>query len=86
NTLFAIQKQAAERKGEICDTVKIEKIREEVKKTYEDQMDIRYGAARGWVDAIIPPHMTRHYLIQFLQILQDVPPKQQVFHTGVFQV
>ncbi|PJD96701.1 MAG: methylcrotonoyl-CoA carboxylase [Parachlamydia sp.] len=86
NTLFAIQKQAAERKGEICDTVKIEKIREEVKKTYEDQMDIRYGAARGWVDAIIPPHMTRHYLIQFLQILQDVPPKQQMFHTGVFQV
>lgn len=86
NTLFAIQKQASERKGEICDTVKIEKIREEVKKTYEDQMDIRYGAARGWVDAIIPPHMTRHYLIQFLQILQDVPPKQQMFHTGVFQV
>jgi len=86
NTLFAIQKQAAERKAEVFDTAEIEKIRQEVKKTYENQMDIRYGAARGWIDAIIPPHTTRQYLIQFLQILQNVPSKPQIFHTGVFQV
>ena len=30
---------------------------------YQAQTDIRYGAARGWVDAIIAPHATRDVLI-----------------------
>ena len=38
-------------------------LRAKVKETYEEQTDIRYGAARGWVDAIIQPHETRDVLI-----------------------
>lgn len=36
---------------------------------YEKQTDIRYGAARGWVDAIIPPHLTRSILVTLLPLV-----------------
>jgi acetyl-CoA carboxylase carboxyltransferase component len=50
-------------------------------------MDIRYGAARGWVDAIIAPETTRDVLIRFLQLVKRAPDKKDVsFHTGVLQV
>ena len=37
-----------------------------MKETYEEQTDIRYGAARGWLDAIIQPHETRDVLVRLL--------------------
>ena len=46
---------------------------------------IRYGAARGWVDAIIQPHETREVLIQLLQYVSRSMPEAR-FHTGVIQV
>lgn len=53
---------------------------------YEQQMEIRYGAARGWVDAIIAPHQTRNYLIEALQLAKRDPNMQKRFQTGVLQV
>jgi acetyl-CoA carboxylase carboxyltransferase component len=60
-------------------------LREKVKRDYTEQNDIRYGAARGWVDAIIQPHETRNMLIATLRLATRPMPKAQ-FHTGVLQV
>ncbi|HEV2046880.1 MAG TPA: hypothetical protein VGQ95_09810, partial [Chthoniobacterales bacterium] len=63
----------------------LEQLREKVKQSYEEQTDIRYGAARGWVDAIIQPDETRDVLIRLLQFVSRPTPKAR-FHTGVIQV
>ena len=60
-------------------------LRERVRRSYEEQTDIRYGAARGWVDAVIPPHETRAVLTRLLALVSR-PPAQGRFHTGVMQV
>jgi 3-methylcrotonyl-CoA carboxylase beta subunit len=60
-------------------------LREKVKRDYTEQTDIRYGAARGWVDAIIPPTATRDTLIAALAQATRPAPKAN-FHTGVLQV
>lgn len=60
-------------------------LREKVKRDYVEQTDIRYGAARGWVDAIIPPHETRDVLLRALACATRPAPKAG-FHTGVLQV
>lgn len=59
---------------------------EEIQKRYEEQMDIRYGAARGWIDGIIAPHTTRDVLIRLLSILKNAPLRAPTFHSGVIQV
>jgi acetyl-CoA carboxylase carboxyltransferase component len=86
NTLFTIQERAAEREGKKLDKKAAAKMQEEMRQTYEKQMDIRYGAARGWVDAIIQPHQTRDYLIQVLSLVKRAPAAQRHFQTGVIQV
>jgi acetyl-CoA carboxylase carboxyltransferase component len=63
----------------------LEELRVKVKQSYEEQTDIRYGAARGWVDAIIQPHETRDVLVRLLQYVTR-PTPQGAFHTGVIQV
>lgn len=60
-------------------------LRERVKRDYTEQTDIRYGAARGWVDAIIQPHETRAVLISAFSHACRPAPKAH-FHTGVLQV
>jgi 3-methylcrotonyl-CoA carboxylase beta subunit len=60
-------------------------LREKIKQDYVDQADIRYGAARGWVDAIIQPQDTRTVLLTALACAMRPPPKAS-FHTGVLQV
>ena len=60
-------------------------LREKVKRDYTDQADIRYGAARGWVDAVIQPHHTRAILLAALEYVSRPAPKAR-FHTGVLQV
>ncbi|CAN5452553.1 acyl-CoA carboxylase subunit beta [soil metagenome] len=62
----------------------LEDLRAKVKASYEEQTDIRYGAARGWVDAIIQPHETRDVLMRLLQYVSRPMPKAR-FHTGVVQ-
>lgn len=84
-TLFTIQKRAAERDGQSFDPEELERLREKVRQDYRDQTDIRYGAARGWVDAIVAPHATRDVLITALSLVKR-PRALGRFHTGVLQV
>jgi acetyl-CoA carboxylase carboxyltransferase component len=80
-TLFTVQKRAAKP----LDMLELESLRERMKRDYVKQMDIRYGAARGWVDAIIAPHTTRDVLITTLELVKRPAPSGR-FHTGVMQV
>jgi 3-methylcrotonyl-CoA carboxylase beta subunit len=58
---------------------------DDVGSDYAKQTDIRYGAARGWVDAIIAPDKTREALGTTLA-LATRPPPPGGFRAGVFQV
>ena len=60
-------------------------LREKLKQDYTEQTDIRYGAARGWIDAILQPHETRGVLLAALRHATR-PMPQARFHTGVLQV
>lgn len=86
DTLFTIQKKAAERRGAVLDAEHTAKMHQEIRTKYEKQMDIRYGAARGWVDAIIAPESTRDVLGQLLTVALRTPHTDRTFHTGVIQV
>lgn len=57
----------------------------DLEKEYLKQMDIRYGAARGWVDAIVSPIQTREVLFRLLTCAIRRPVIQTRFHTGVIQ-
>jgi 3-methylcrotonyl-CoA carboxylase beta subunit len=85
DTVFSILARARERGDKKASHEELEQLRKKVKQSYEEQTDIRYGAARGWVDAIIQPHETRDVLIQLLQFVSRPTPKAR-FHTGVIQV
>jgi len=84
DTVFSVLKKARER-DQKASHEELDALREKVKQNYEEQTDIRYGAARGWVDAIIQPHETRNVLVQLLQYVSRPMPKAR-FHTGVIQV
>src|SRR5919109_676545 len=85
DTVFAILARARERGDKKATHEELEELRIKVKQSYEEQTDIRYGAARGWVDAIIQPHETRDVLIRLLEYVSRPMPKAS-FHTGVIQV
>src|SRR6266403_2043677 len=85
DTVFSILARAQERGDKKSAPEELEQLHARVKQDYEEQTDIRYGAARGWVDAIIQPHETRENLIRLLQFASRPMPKAR-FHTGVFQV
>ena len=85
DTVFAILARARERGDKKATHEELEDLRAKVKQSYEEQTDIRYGAARGWVDAIIQPHETRDVLIRLLEYASRPMPKAH-FHTGVIQV
>ncbi|MEC7838497.1 MAG: acyl-CoA carboxylase subunit beta [Chlamydiota bacterium] len=86
NTLFDVEKRQAERSGQPLDEEQAKKKHEEIRQKFLQQMNIRYGAARGWVDAIIPPHSTREVLTRSLEYVMRAPKEKQTFNTGVIQV
>jgi len=85
DTVFSILAKARERGDKKASPEELEELRAKVKQSYEEQTDIRYGAARGWVDAIIQPAETRDVLIRLLEYVSHPMPKAH-FHTGVIQV
>src|SRR5438067_5276670 len=85
DTVFSILTKARERGDKKASPEELEELRAKVKHSYEEQTDIRYGAARGWVDAIIQPRGTRDVLIKLLEYVSRPMPKAH-FHTGVIQV
>lgn len=84
-TLLDINVAALKRAGREIDAAEMEALRKDVADRYTEQTGIRYGAARLWVDEIIPPASTRDHLLASLEIVtrfaEDVP-----YQTGVLQV
>ena len=84
-TLLDIQVQALKRTGKEPDADELAALRDRVKASYDEQTDIRYAAARLWVDAIVKPENTRAALLTALAVAtrhDDGKP----FKTGVLQV
>src|SRR5207244_322236 len=73
DTVFSVLKKARE-KDKKASHEELEELRLKVKANYEEQTDIRYGAARGWIDAIIQPHQTREALTRLLTYVSRPTP------------
>jgi acetyl-CoA carboxylase carboxyltransferase component len=84
DVVFSILAKARERGDKKAAPEELEELRAKVKAGYEEQTDIRYGAARGWVDAIIQPHETRDVLVRLLSYVTR-PAAKGRFHSGVIQ-
>ena len=84
-TLLTLRVREAERQGRKLADAEIAELRDSIRQCYEQQTDIRYGAARGWVDAIISPVETRAWLKLALDVLPTQREKAP-FRTGVWQV
>jgi acetyl-CoA carboxylase carboxyltransferase component len=85
STLLDINISALKREGKQPDAAELEELREKVSAAYEESTDIRYGAARGWVDGIIAPEDTRSTLLRALE-LSTRHAEDRTFATGVLQV
>ena len=70
--------------GKISDNDKNE-IYNKIKSTYDEQSNIKYGAARLWVDEIIEPKDTRLVLIKSLCLVSNSNLSEKANY-GVFQV
>jgi acetyl-CoA carboxylase carboxyltransferase component len=62
-----------------------QRLREEIRRQYIEQTDIRYGAARGWVDVIIAPDTTRDWLAMALSVIPEGMTRGE-FRTGMLQM
>ncbi|HEV3263625.1 MAG TPA: acyl-CoA carboxylase subunit beta [Gemmataceae bacterium] len=85
STLLDITVSALRRAGHEPDAEELEELRRKVEASYEEQTDIRYAAARLWVDRILDPAQTRDALLLALEVAtrhDDGRP----FKTGVLQV
>ena len=85
DTLLSLKIRDAEREGRVLSDDAKRQLLNEIRQRYETQTDIRYGAARGWVDAIIAPHTTRKWLATALRLIPANATKAE-FRTGVMQV
>ena len=82
--LAMIEARSRERKGETIDPDTQKAILDAVRAGYNEQQDIRHGAARGWVDRIIEPHRTREELAAALVATSGWDYSRE-FRTGVLQ-
>jgi acetyl-CoA carboxylase carboxyltransferase component len=85
STLLDITISALKRGGHEPDAGELIELRRKVEASYNEQMDIRYGAARLWVDRILEPTETRAALLLALEIATRYDDGRE-FRTGVFQV
>jgi acetyl-CoA carboxylase carboxyltransferase component len=83
-TLATIEERSRERKGETIDEATHKAILDAVRASYNEQQDIRYAAARGWVDRIIEPNRTREELIAALEATANWD-WSRLLRTGVLQ-
>lgn len=85
STLLDITVRSLQRQGHEVDAEELAELRDKVKGDYDRQTDVRHGASRGWVDAIIDPAKTRDTLTMALEVsTRHVEPEP--FRVGVFQV
>ncbi len=84
STLVEIKIRQLERGGKKLSEEERKELFDSVKRTYDEQTDPRYGAARLWIDRIIDPVETRDAITQALEaaaLNPDVPE----FKVGVLQ-
>src|SRR5262249_43560397 len=85
NTLLDVMIASLKKRGHEPDAMELEELRTQVATDYERQTDIRYAAARLWVDAILDPAETRSALIQSLEVATR-HASDEPFRIGVYQV
>ena len=83
--LAMIEERSRARKGEEIDAKTHEEILQAVRDSYNEQQDIRHGAARGWLDRVIDPADTREELIAALRAAVQGWDFSREFRTGVLQ-
>jgi acetyl-CoA carboxylase carboxyltransferase component len=71
DTLLSLKVRDMEKSGKTLSSEELDAMRNSVREMYQSQTDIRYGAARGWVDAIIPPESTRMWLSTALAVVAN---------------
>ncbi len=84
-TLLQLEIDKLKKSGHLPDAAELKQLERAVTQQYETTMDIRYAAARGWVDAIIEPTHTRRALCWALEAVAH-PGELPALKTGVFQV
>jgi len=85
STLLDITVKALRRDKEQVDAEDMEQLRKKVEASYEAQTDVRYAAARLWIDGIVAPAQTRRTLLTALEIATRYD-EGRAFRTGVLQV
>jgi 3-methylcrotonyl-CoA carboxylase beta subunit len=83
-TLVEIKIRQLERSGKILSEEEKKELYDSVKKTYDEQTDPRYGAARLWIDKIIDPMETRDAITTALEAAA-LNPEVPEFKVGVLQ-
>jgi 3-methylcrotonyl-CoA carboxylase beta subunit len=83
-TLVEIKIRQLERGGKKLSEAERKELFESTKRTYDEQTDPRYGAARLWIDHIIDPVETRDALTQALEAAA-LNPDVAEFKVGVLQ-
>jgi 3-methylcrotonyl-CoA carboxylase beta subunit len=84
-TMLDVNVAALKRQGKSIDDAELHAMAESLRRRYDRETDIRYAAARGWIDAIIDPAQTRDVLVTAL----DIATRRREaagFPLGVFQV
>jgi acetyl-CoA carboxylase carboxyltransferase component len=84
SVLVEIKLKQLERGGKKLGEEEKKELYEATKRTYDEQTDPQYGAARLWIDKIIDPAETRDAITQALEaaaLNPDVPE----FKVGVLQ-
>jgi acetyl-CoA carboxylase carboxyltransferase component len=84
NTLAEVRAKQMERSGKKLSDAEKAALHEEIRATYDQQADPRYGAARLWIDAIIDPARTREVLLAALEACA-LNPEVPRFNPGVLQ-
>jgi acetyl-CoA carboxylase carboxyltransferase component len=85
STLLDITVSALKRQGHTPDAEELEELRRKVEASYDEHTDVRYAAARLWVDRIIDPAETREALLVALEVATRYDDGRP-FRTGVLQV
>src|SRR5205085_5564294 len=68
STLLDITVSALRRAGHEPEANELDELRRKVEARYEEQTDIRYAAARLWVDKILDPAQSREALLLALEV------------------
>jgi acetyl-CoA carboxylase carboxyltransferase component len=85
STLLDISINAMRRTGHEPDAEELEELRRTIEASYQEQTDVRYGAARLWVDRIVAPAESRQALLTALAVATR-HDEGRSFRTGVLQV